>query len=75
MNPSGRGMSCRYRCYFLSRDNKVKDVIEFTCDDDATAVVEAWHRFRRLRIFSGFELWEGARRVYVQLRRPDRDPV
>lgn len=56
-------MKCDYRCYFLGKDGKIKDFVEFACADDAAAIAEAQQHFVRQRGYGGFELWQGARKV------------
>jgi hypothetical protein len=59
-------MPCHYRCYFLGLDNRFKDVAELACTDDAAAIAVARQCFQQRLIFSGFELWQGPRRVHIE---------
>lgn len=56
-----------YRCYFLSVSNAIKDVAEFTSQDDDTALDHARHLLKAQSGFEGFELWQGARRIHREL--------
>lgn len=60
-----------YRCYFLSKENRFKDIVEFFCPDDEAAIARAQQYFACQVEFVGFELWEGTRRVYSS---PDSAP-
>lgn len=63
-----------YRCYFLGRDNRIKDVVEFRSMSDDEAIVTAQRQLAVLRFYAGFELWEGTRQVYVRLPPPRQPP-
>lgn len=59
-------MNRDYRCYFFGKDGKFKDFIEFASPDDQAAIAKSQHYFERLGFYAGFELWEGARKVYLR---------
>jgi hypothetical protein len=59
-----------FRCYFLCRTGKIKDVIEFHSAGDATAIDFAQACFDRQSDFPGFEVWEGTRRLHQMELRP-----
>jgi hypothetical protein len=61
-------MNRDYRCYFLGRDDKFKDFVEFTAADDLTAIAVAQQYFDSQREFVAFELWEGTHKIHAGRR-------
>jgi hypothetical protein len=63
-----------YRCYLLSSDNRIKDVVQFAAPNDADAIAmaerhleERQQRMENRRFYAGVEIWEGARVIYFRL--------
>jgi hypothetical protein len=53
-----------FRCYFLDGDGRIKAVQSFGCATEAHAINLARYCFGEAKTFSGFELWQGARRIH-----------
>jgi hypothetical protein len=56
-----------YRCYFLSMSNAIKDVVEFSANDDSAALDHSRNLLKAQSGFYGFELWQGTRRIHREL--------
>lgn len=56
-----------YRCYFLSADNRISDVVTFEGAHDQAALEHARRLFASQDIYHGFELWETDRLIHARL--------
>jgi len=59
-----------YRCYFLGSDGHIKGVEEIYGNTDDDAVQAARHSLARRLYEDAFELWQGARRVSGEAKKP-----
>jgi hypothetical protein len=58
-----------YRCFFLSADDKIADMIEFQSPDDKSALEYAWRLFAAQGTYPGFEIWQEGRCVLSEMPR------
>jgi hypothetical protein len=58
-----------YRCYFLDRVGEAAGAQDLDCGSDADAVTAA-RRIHEEEFGSGFELFQGNRRVHVEPAKP-----
>ena len=54
-----------YRAYFLNASRRISDVEEFTSASDEQALDRAQALLTDRRHFTGVELWQGARPIYL----------
>ena len=56
-----------YRCYLLNARSHIAGVEVIECSDDCIARRRAKQILAARPTFSGVEIWEGGRRVHVQM--------
>jgi hypothetical protein len=56
-----------YRCYLLDGVGAIRFVDVLLCEDDFDALALAREKLEERPHFHGFELWQGRRRVHVEL--------
>lgn len=61
-----------YRCFFLNLRSAIAgvEIVEAETDDEALRRAESLFLEKGAQ-FSGYEVWDGERRVHRQLRTPD----
>jgi hypothetical protein len=57
-----------YRCYFLTAEDKISAVEEFTSTDDDAAIATSRALFAT-RQYPSFELWRGDKKIYGETSR------
>ncbi len=55
-----------YRCYLLDGAGAIRGVEAMSCDGDDRAIARARDMLARRPEYSGFEVWQRNRRVYVE---------
>lgn len=53
-----------YRCYFLDGDGPIRAVQSFDCASATDAILLAQRAFADIETYSGFEVWQGDRRIH-----------
>jgi hypothetical protein len=56
-----------YRCFFVTGDDKITDMIEFDSPDDKSALEYAWRLHAAQSAHPGFEIWQEGRWVRSEL--------
>jgi hypothetical protein len=62
----GSKATANFRCYFLDDNGRIKAVQSFGCAADAHAINLARYCFTEAKSYSGFELWQGERRIHSE---------
>jgi hypothetical protein len=64
----GASPAMRYRCYFVTAENKIGSHRELDARNDAEAIIRARAYCAEARAWKGFELWRGRHCVYADFK-------